>query len=54
MMLCRGAVAQQNVSTCSIIFGEYETDTAEETPDELKKLINGYDIKDLAISWGWK
>ena len=33
----------------------HETDTAEETLDELKKLINGYNIKDLKISWCcWK
>ena len=36
-------------------FGDYETDTMGETLDELKKLINGYEIKDLKISWCcWK
>jgi Yersinia/Haemophilus virulence surface antigen len=36
-------------------FGEYETDTAEETLAEVKKLVDGYNIKDLKISWCcWK
>ncbi len=36
-------------------FGEYETDTVEEMLPELKKLVDGYKIRDLKIYWCcWK